>query len=226
MSFSSEVREEVKKKCFTFKKGHSRITESCGEAYKQEFLMLNFIYFGSVSDPERFYHMEFVYDTAEEAEGVRKLISEFGIEAGIVDRKGRSVVYIKDSEAIFEMLGILGAHESMMKFENIRILKEMREDVQRKVNCETANLLKTVSASVRQTEDIQYIKEHKGLSKLPESLRVVAELRLERPQATLKELSEAMDPPVGKSGVNHRLRKLSLIADELRLKNRKEEEKQ
>ena len=162
--------------------------------------------------------MEFVYDSMEEAEGIRDLIREFGIQAGLIERKGKFVVYLKDSEDIFNMLSILGAHEALMKFENVRILKGMREDVQRKVNCETANLQKTVSASVRQTEDIQYIRDHLGLSQLPEPLREAAEFRLSNPQATLRELAEAMKPPISRSGANHRLRKLSQIADDLRLK--------
>ena len=218
MSFSSEVREEVKKKSFTIKNSHSKITKENGYDYKKEFLKINFIYFGSISDPERFYHMEFVYDSMEEAEGIRDLIREFGIQAGLIERKGKFVVYLKDSEDIFNMLSILGAHEALMKFENVRILKGMREDVQRKVNCETANLQKTVSASVRQTEDIQYIRDHLGLSQLPEPLREAAEFRLSNPQATLRELAEAMKPPISRSGANHRLRKLSQIADDLRLK--------
>lgn len=180
--------------------------------------MLNFIYFGSVADPERFYHMEFVYETEEEALGIRNLLSEMHLNAGLIGRKGRYVVYIKDSEAIFEMLSILGAHESLMKFENIRILKEMREDVQRKVNCETANLQKTVSAAVRQISDIEYIRDHFGFSALPENLQEIAALRLARPEASLKELSEALHPPLGRSGTNHRLRKLQEIAAELREK--------
>ena len=220
MSFSSEVRDEVKKKCFTFKIKHSRITEDKGAEYQREFLMLNFLYFGSIADPERFYHMEFVYDTEEEARGIRSLLSEMHINAGLIERKGRYVVYIKDSEAIFEMLSILGAHESLMKFENIRILKEMREDVQRKVNCETANLQKTVSAAVRQIADIEYIRDHMGFSALPENLRELAELRLSQPEASLKELAGALHPPIGRSGTNHRLRRLQEIADELREKRK------
>ena len=218
MSFSSEVREEVEKRSFTFTSKHSKISKENGAGYQKEFLRINFIYFGSIADPERFYHMEFVYDTREEAEGIQSLIAGFGITPGIVERKGRYVVYIKDSEAISDMLNLLGAYDSLMKFENIRILKGMREDVQRKVNCETANLQKTVSAAVRQTQDIQYIEAHMGLGNLPESLREVASLRLGNPQATLRELAEAMVPPMGKSGVNHRLRRLSLIAEELRRK--------
>ena len=145
-----------------------------------------------------------------------ELIAEFGISAKMVERKGHYIVYLKESDAISDMLGILGAYESMMKFENIRILKEMRENIQRQVNCETANLQKTVSASVRQIQDIEYIRERIGFDELQDSLREIAVLRLEKPSATLKELSESLSTPLGKSGVNHRLRKLSSIADDLR----------
>ena len=105
---------------------------------------------------------------------------------------------------------------ALMELENIRILKEMRGSVNRQVNCETANINKTVSAAVKQMEDIIYIRDKAGLDSLPDNLREIAELRLARPEATLKELSEALDPPVGKSGVNHRLRKLGSMAELLR----------
>lgn len=219
MSFSSEVKEEVKKKCFTFKNRHSKITKGNSLEYQQEFLMALFLKTGSVSDPERFYHLEFVCTSQEEAKTLMDMIAEFGIAAKTVERKGHEVVYLKDSEAISDMLNILGAHQSLMKFENVRILKEVRENVQRQVNCETANLQKTVSAAVRQTQDIEYIRTRMGFSELPESLQEVAELRLRKPSATLKELSESLSAPIGKSGVNHRLRKLSQIAEDLRHSN-------
>ena len=122
----------------------------------------------------------------------------------------------KLKEAIADILNVMEAHVALMNFENIRILKEMRNSVNRQVNCETANLNKTVSAAVKQIEDIQYIKATIGFDQLPEGLTEIAELRLEQPEATLKELGQMLTPSVGKSGVNHRLRKLSLIAEELR----------
>ena len=115
-----------------------------------------------------------------------------------------------------DLLGLMGAHVSLMQLENVRIVKEMRNFVNRKVNCETANLNKTVFAAVRQTEDIRYIENTVGLQKLTEDLEQIARLRLEHPDASLKELGEMLSPKVGKSGVNHRLRKLSLIAERLR----------
>ena len=139
-----------------------------------------------------------------------------GIEAKIVLRKKYFVVYIKEGSQIVDILNVMEAPVALMELENIRILKEMRGSVNRQVNCETANINKTVSAAVKQMEDIIYIRDKAGLDSLPDNLREIAELRLARPEATLKELGEALDPPVGKSGVNHRLRKLGSMAELLR----------
>ena len=126
------------------------------------------------------------------------------------------MVYIKESEEIVELLNVIGAHISLMKLENLRILKDMRNAVNRRVNCETANITKTVNAASKQIDDIQYIKEHYGFDNLADNLRQMAELRLEYPDASLKELGGYLTPEVGKSGVNHRLRKLSELAEKLR----------
>ena len=115
-----------------------------------------------------------------------------------------------------DILNVMEAPVALMELENIRILRGMRGNVNRQVNCETANINKTVSAAVKQMEDIRFIQETIGLDGLPESLQDMARLRLERPEATLKELGQALEPPVGKSGVNHRLRKLGQMADDLR----------
>ena len=114
------------------------------------------------------------------------------------------------------LLNVIGAHVSLMKLENLRILKDMRNTINRKVNCEAANITKTVNAATKQIEDIQYIKEHYGFDNLAGNLRQIAELRLEYPDATLKELGQLLTPNVGKSGVNHRLRKLSELAGQPR----------
>ena len=139
-----------------------------------------------------------------------------GVEAKIVLRKKYFVVYIKEGSQIVDILNVMEAPVALMELENIRILKEMRGSVNRQVNCETANINKTVSAAVKQMEDIIYIRDTAGFDSLPDNLREIAELRLARPEATLKELGEALDPPVGKSGVNHRLRKLGNMAERLR----------
>ena len=114
------------------------------------------------------------------------------------------------------MLNVMEAYVALMNLENVRILKEVRNTINRKVNCETANINKTVNAAVKQVEDIELIRERIGLDNLPENLREMALLRLEYPEATLKELGNYLEPPVGKSGVNHRLRKLSAIAEDLK----------
>ena len=143
-------------------------------------------------------------------------MATFGIEARIVVRKRHYVVYIKEGNQIVDMLNVMEAHRSLMEFENVRILKEMRGNVNRQVNCETANINKTVSAAISQIEDITYIRDRLGFESLPDGLAQIARARLMKPEATLKELGEDLDPPVGKSGVNHRLRKLSELAGKLR----------
>ena len=183
---------------------------------RRAFIRGAFLAAGSISAPEKFYHFEIVCPTEPKAEQLKNIIATFDIEAKIVPRKKYYVVYIKEGSQIVDILNVMEAPVSLMELENIRIVKEMRGSVNRQVNCETANINKTVSAAVKQIEDIRFIQSVAGLSGLPESLQEMARIRLERPEATLKELGEALEPPVGKSRVNHRLRKLSLVAEELR----------
>lgn len=175
-----------------------------------------FLAAGSISDPKKFYHFEIVCTGLEQAEQVQTVINSFEMDAKIVQRKKYYVVYIKEGAQIVDILNVMGAHVALMDLENVRILKEMRNTVNRKVNCETANINKTVNAAVRQVEDIQYIQNTIGLEQLSEGLEEIARLRLAQPEASLKELGTLLSPPVGKSGVNHRLRKLSTLAQELR----------
>ena len=183
---------------------------------KRAFLRGAFLAAGSISDPNRFYHLEIVCSTQERAEQIQSIMREFELDARIVARKKSQVVYLKEGSQIVEFLGLVEAGISLMDLENIRIRKEISNNINRKVNCETANIGKTVSAAVKQIEDIRYIETHVGFSQLTEELEETAVCRLRYPEATLKELGEMMSPPVGKSGVNHRLRKLGRIADELR----------
>ena len=172
---------------------------------------------GSMSNPEKGYHLEFVCNKETQSGHLIGILGEFGIEAKEVLRKKYHVVYIKDGEAIVDMLNIVGAHVALMELENTRIYKEIRNSINRRVNCEAANINKTVSAATKQVEDILLIKERMGLEKLPDTLKEMAYVRLENPDTALKELGELLDPPVGKSGVNHRLRKLSELAERLRV---------
>lgn len=183
---------------------------------KRAFIRGAFLATGSISDPEKSYHFEIVCATMPKAEQLRDIIATFDIEAKIIQRKKYYVVYIKEGSQIVDILNVMEAHIALMNLENVRILKEMRNSVNRKVNCETANINKTVSAAVKQLEDIKYIQDTIGFGKLAEGLEEIALKRLEQPEATLKELGAMLNPPVGKSGVNHRLRKLSLIAESLR----------
>lgn len=183
---------------------------------RSAFIRGAFLAAGSVSDPRKSYHLEIVCVDREKAEELRGLLDGFGIDAKIVPRKRYFVVYVKEGSQIVDLLGLTGAHVSLMQLENVRIVKEVRNSVNRKVNCETANLNKTVSAAVRQIEDIRYIDQTVGLGHLSGSLSETARLRLGYPDASLKELGEMLDPPVGKSGVNHRLRRLSTMAERLR----------
>lgn len=185
---------------------------------KRAFIRGAFLSAGSISDPEKFYHFEITCASMRKAKQLQGLMASFDIEARIVLRKRYFVVYVKEGSQIAELLQIMEAPVALMELENIRIVKEMRNSVNRQVNCETANINKTVSAAVKQMEDIRYIQDTIGLESLPENLQEMARVRLERPEATLKELGEALEPPVGKSGVNHRLRKLSLMAEDLREK--------
>lgn len=187
---------------------------------RRAFLRGVFLGGGSVNDPEGTYHLEITSNDERLSRDICKLFKKYGLQAKVSTRKNWYVVYLKGSDEIVNLLNVMGAHAALLNFENVRIYKGMRNQVNRIVNCETANLNKTVNASVKQVEDIKYIDEIIGLRKLPGSLREVAELRLEYPDTSLKEMGELLTPSVGKSGVNHRLRRISKIAEDLRAKHR------
>lgn len=190
---------------------------------RKSFLRAAFLAGGSISDPEKTYHLEIASHNYISTEVVIKLLADYGINAKRIKRKGSYVVYIKEGENIVDFLNIIGAHGALMELENVRILKEMRNSVNRIVNCETANLEKTVNASMRQIENIRLIQTNMGFDNLPENLAEIAEVRLEYSEASLKELGEMLNPPLGKSGVNHRLRKLDEIGNNLRERIEKQE---
>lgn len=177
-----------------------------------------FIGGGSISDPGKNYHMEFVTNNEDFAKSLKDLINKLEFNCKVVSRKNNFVVYLKESEQISDLLSIIGAHNALLSLQNTKIVKAMRNNVNRIVNCETANLSKTVNASVRQIENIKLIQDTIGISSLPENLQEIARIRLEYEDMTLKELGEMLEPPIGKSGVNHRLRKIEEIANDLRNK--------
>ena len=183
---------------------------------KRAYIRGAFLAAGSMSDPNKSYHFEIVCTTEAKAQQLEAMINSFEMDAKIVRRKKNYVVYLKEGAQIVDILNVMEAHTALMNLENVRILKDMRNTINRKVNCETANINKTVSASVKQVEDIRYIQETIGLDELAEGLRELAELRLLHQDLPLKDLGELLSVPVGKSGVNHRLRKLGTIAEGLR----------
>ena len=219
----SQIKQVLQATKFMDGEGHLRdmkapvsailIKNSCCQ---RAFLRGAFLASGSMSDPGKSYHLEIVCTNLFQAEQIQSILLAFEVEARIVQRKKYQVVYMKAGTGISDFLNIVEAHVSLMNFENFRIVKEMRNSVNRRVNCETANIGKTVSASTRQAEDILLLQQKYGFENLPESLREMAEVRLAYPDAPLRELGEYLDPPVGKSGVNHRLRKLSELADKVR----------
>lgn len=188
------------------------------ECCQRSYLRGVFLGSGSVSDPENAYHLEIVSNNIDYAESLVRLLSKFNLRAKISTRKNWYIVYLKESEQIVTFLNIIGAHNALLNFENIRIQKGLRNRVNRLVNCETANLNKTIDASVRQVENIKLIQKTMGIDKLPLPLRQVAELRLSYPDTSLKELGELMEPKLGKSGINHRMRKLEYLAEKIRKK--------
>ena len=188
-------------------------TKCCRRCY----LRGAFLGSGSVSGPESGYHLEIAVGNEKLGRDLVALINSFsGLQAKLSQRKQSWLVYMKESDQIADFMALIGAHGSLLEFENARVLKGMKNQVNRLVNCETANLEKTVNAAFRQVNGIRLIDERIGLDALNPSLTQIARLRLAHPEANLKELGEYMTPPVGKSGVNHRLRKIEEIAEQLR----------
>ena len=182
---------------------------------KRAFIRGAFMATGSMSDPNKSYHFEIVCKTVEQAERLQELMQEFETDAKIVERKHHQIVYLKEGSQIVDMLNVMEAYVSLMNLENVRIVKEVRNSINRKVNCETANINKTVNAAVKQIADIELIRDTVGLDKLSKPLQEIALVRLEYPEAPLKELGDYLNPPVGKSGINHRLRKIAAFAENL-----------
>ncbi|MGB9839017.1 DNA-binding protein WhiA [Thermovenabulum sp.] len=183
---------------------------------KKAYLRGAFLGGGSISDPKRAHHLEFITNNIKIAHDLSKLMEEFNISSKITRRKEKYVVYLKNGDNIKDLLGLMGANESLLKFENERVLKDMRNNVNRLVNCETANLNKTIDAAFNQMEFIIFLKEKGILPKLSPVLQEIAEMRLKFPELSLKELGQIMDPPLSKSGVSHRLKRLKQIAEKFK----------
>ncbi len=193
---------------------HNEIIER--DCCKRAYLRGAFIANGSVSDPNKDYHLEINCPTEDKATQIKNLMAAFGIASNILNRKDNFMVYIKEGEGIGDFLKVIGASVAVMELENIRILKDMSNYYNRQTNCDAANIKKTVTTARRQIDNIQYIIDEVGIDYLPDKLQHIAQMRLDNPEMSLQELGESMNPPLGKSGVNHRLRKINEIAEKLR----------
>jgi len=183
--------------------------------YNRAFVRECFIFGGIISNPGKTYHVEFTIPK-EKAQELLKILSSFNLSPKKIARRGQTVVYIKEADGIADILNIIGAHKSLLLLEEMRVEKNVRNTINRKVNFETANINKTVDAALSQIDAIKYIVENVGLSYLSKPLKEVAELRLNNETLSLTEIGELANPPLSKSGINHRLRKICKIAEKLR----------
>ena len=188
---------------------HRLIQNAC---CKRAFLRGAFLSVGSLSDPEKAYHLEFAVLSEGFASFIKEILAFFELEAKIVKRKRYFVVYIKEGSQIVDFLNVVEAHVALMDFENIRIVKEVRNSVNRQVNCETANLVKAADASARQIAAIKSVLREGGEEAFPDNLRETVRLRLSYPTDSLTELARRFDPPISKPGLSHRLKKITEFA--------------
>ena len=210
MSFSSDIKDELLELKMWDLGSNMKQDEQLARLYIRE----AFIKSGSMNDPNKKYHLQIMFKEKAKAEEMQTLLNNFNIHAKIIKKEKDYMLYLKDGEEISEFLALVGANKSVIKFEEKR---EMRGKVNRLVNCETANLNKTINASVKQIEDINKIKKAGKFNELPETLKEIAEVRINNPEMSLIELGKLLDKPIGKSGVNHRLKKLSQISEELKI---------
>ena len=213
MSFSKDLKDELLELKMWDLGSNMKQDEQLARLYIRE----AFIKSGSVNDPNKKYHLQIMFKEKAKAEEMQTLLNNFNIHVKIIIKEKDYMLYLKDGEEISEFLALVGANKSVIKFEEIRVIKEKRNDINRLVNCETANLNKTINASVKQIEDIKKIKKAGKFNELPETLKEIAEVRINNPEMSLIELGKLLDKPIGKSGVNHRLKKLSQISEELKI---------
>ena len=210
MSFSSDLREEL----IELKMWDNNSSLKQDEQLSRLLIREAFIKKGFINDPNKDYHLEILFKSKEKAEQLQEIIQNFGINIKFTTKNSDYMLYLKDGEEISSFLALMGANKSVIKFEEIRVMKETRNNINRLVNCETANLNKTINASIEQIEAIKKLKKNNEFEKLDDSLKKIAELRLLNPNASLVELGKLLDEPVGKSGVNYRLKKIMEIANE------------
>ncbi len=211
-----EIEMQGNKFCITTKKKVEVDTEIENEEEIKAIVRGSFMGAGSVNDPKNKYHLEIVFQSEENAKKIKELIDKVRINCKILKREKNYIIYMKDGEDIANFLAFIGANKAVLNFEDIRVLRDIRNNVNRIVNCETANLNKVIKTSVKQIEDIKLIKKKNKFNNLSEKEKELADLRIKNPDATLTELGKMLKKPIGKSGVNHRLKAISELAEELR----------
>lgn len=212
MSFSTDLKEELLNQKVWDSKSSMKQEEQIDRICVRE----AFIQTGFINDPNKDNHLEILLKTEEKAEELRTILSKYYINSKIIIKNKSYMIYIKDGEEISKFLAFVGANTAMLKYEEIRVIKETKNNINRLVNCETANLNKTINAAVMQIEDIKLIRKLKKFDDLPKALKEMAVIREENPDLTLEQLGTMLETPIGKSGVNHRLKKLHELAEELR----------
>lgn len=212
MSFASDMKEELLELKMWDMNSQLKQDEQIARLCIRE----AFIQSGSITDPNKKYHLQMIFKTKKKAIEMQTLLLNFDICAKIIKKDKEYMLYLKDGEEISRFLALIGANKSVLKFEEIRVVKETRNEINRIVNCETANFHKIINTAEKQIEDIQLLKEMKKFNSLPENLKEIANVRLKNPDLSLVELGKLLSEPIGKSGVNHRLKKISALADELR----------
>lgn len=212
MSFSAQVKEEIEK----IKMWDNNATMKQEEQLKRLQIRQAFLECGFINDPNKKYHLDLTFKTKKKAEEMKELILECGINAKTISKGKNYVVYLKDGEEISNFLALIGANSAVLKFEETRVIKETRNTINRLVNCENANMDKIINASVVQIDAIDYLMETGKLKELPETLQEIAIVRKNNPDVSLVELGKMLPEPIGKSGANHRLKKIIEIANNLR----------
>lgn len=211
-----DIEMQGNKFCITTKKKINIDTKIENEEEIKSIVRGSFMGAGSVNDPKNKYHLEIVFQSEENAKKIKELIDKVRINCKILKREKSYIIYMKDGEDIANFLAFIGANKAVLNFEDIRVLRDIRNNVNRIVNCETANLNKVIKTSVKQIEDIKLIKKKNKFNNLSEKEKELADLRIKNPDATLTELGKMLKKPIGKSGVNHRLKAISELAEELR----------
>ena len=212
MSFATDIRDEL----LELKMWDSNSSLNQDEQIARLSIRETFIKSGFITDPNKEYHLEVLFKLKKKAEEFRILLENFNIKSKIIKKGSGYITYIKDGEDIVNFLALIGANNAVLRFEEARVLKDARNSVNRIVNCETANLNKTLDASNNQIKNIKFLKQQNKFNSLPEELKEIALIRLKNPDISYEEIGKMLKKPISKSGVSHRLKKINQIAEELK----------